>query len=217
MAFANSSAESSGLLPNPYRIEKAGPREEIPEIPEAVYREAVLNALTHRDYFADTTHVYVHMHPGRMEISNPGGLPDGLSLEELGTRAVPRNRLIADMFYRMGYVERLGSVIYRMRAAMAAEHLPAPRFLPTMNAFRVELYSSFMTAGLSQEDANICLLLSKKKTATTQQLLSELPFSKATINRRLGKLAQEGWVRIHGSGRGVFYSLEYGPSVVEPK
>lgn len=200
-----------------YRIEKAGPREEIPEIPEAVYREAVLNALTHRDYFADTTHVYVHMHPGNMEISNPGGLPDGLSLEELGTRAVPRNRLIADVFYRMGYVERLGSGIYRMRSAMAAEHLPAPRFLPTMNAFRVELYSSFMTAGFSQEDANICHLLSKKKTATTRQLLSELPLSKATINRRLGKLAKEGWVRIHGSGRGVFYSLEYGPSVVEPK
>jgi len=139
-----------------YRIEKAGPREEIPEIHEAVYREAVLNASTHRDYFSDTTHVYVHMHPGRMEISNPGGLPDGLSLEELGTRAVPRNRLIADIFYRMGYVERLGSGIYRMRSAMAAEHLPAPRFLPTVNAFRVELFSSFLTAGLSQEEAEIC-------------------------------------------------------------
>ena len=200
-----------------YRIEKAGPREEILEIPEVVYREAVLNALTHRDYFADTTHVYVHMHSGRMEINNPGGLPDGLSLEELGTRAVPRNRLIADIFYRMGYVERLGSGIFRMRAAMAEKTLPAPRFLPTVNAFRVELYSSFVTAGLSPEEANICLLLSKKKTATTQQLLSELPISKATINRRLGKLAKEGWVRVHGSGRGVFYSLEYGPSVIEPE
>ena len=100
---------------------------------------------------------------------------------------------------------------------MAAKILPAPRFLPTVNAFRVELYSSFVTAGLSQEEANICLLLSKKKTATTQQLLSELPISKATINRRLGKLAKEGWVRVHGSGRGVFYSLEYGPSVIEPE
>ncbi|MCF8146524.1 MAG: hypothetical protein K9N21_21660 [Deltaproteobacteria bacterium] len=70
---------------------------------------------------------------GRIEISNPGGLPDGLSLEELGTRAVPRNRLIADIFHRMGYVERLGSGIYRMRAESATRHLPAPRFLPTIN------------------------------------------------------------------------------------
>lgn len=100
---------------------------------------------------------------------------------------------------------------------MAAEHLPAPRFLPTMNAFRVELFSSFLAAGLSEEDANICHWLSIKKTATTKQLTSELPLSKATINRRLGKLAKEGWVKIHGSGRGVFYSLEYGPGIIETK
>ena len=60
------------------------------EIPEAVFREALLNALTHRDYFADTEHIFVHMHPGRMVITSPGGLPQGLTLEELGTRSVPR-------------------------------------------------------------------------------------------------------------------------------
>ena len=200
-----------------YRIEKAGPREEIPEIPEAVYREAVLNALTHRDYFSDTTHVYVHMHPGRMEISNPGGLPDGLSLEELGTRAVPRNRLIADIFYRMGYVERLGSGIYRMRSAMAAEHLPAPRFLPTMNAFKVELFSSFLTAGLSQEEAEICQWLSHKGRATIREFQEAFSLAKATMNRRLAKLAKDGLIKVHGSGRGTFYTLDYGPGVLEMK
>jgi len=200
-----------------YRIEKAGPREEIPEIPEAVYREAVLNALTHRDYFSDTTHVYVHMHPGRMEISNPGGLPDGLSLEELGTRAVPRNRLIADIFYRMGYVERLGSGIYRMRSAMAAEHLPAPCFLPTVNAFKVELFSSFLTAGLSQEEAEICQWLSHKGRATIKEFLEAFSLAKATMNRRLAKLAKDGLIKVHGSGRGTFYTLDYGPGVLETK
>jgi len=71
-----------------YRIETAGPREEKPEVPETVFREALLNALTHRDYFADTTHIYVHMYPGRIEIVNPGGLPYGLSSDEFGRRAV---------------------------------------------------------------------------------------------------------------------------------
>ena len=46
-------------------------------------------------------------------------VPQGLTLEELGTRSVPRNRLIADMFHRMGYVERLGSGIHRMRESNA--------------------------------------------------------------------------------------------------
>jgi ATP-dependent DNA helicase RecG len=200
-----------------YRIEKAGPREEIPEIPEAVYREAILNALTHRDYFSDTTHVYVHMHPGRLEISNPGGLPEGLSLEELGTRAVPRNRLIADMFYRMGYVERLGSGIYRMRSAMAAVHLPAPRFMPTMNAFRVELYSSFMTTGLSKVESEICQWLSHKERATIKEFLEAFSLAKATMHRRLAKLMKDGWVKVHGSGRGTFYTIDYGQELSELK
>ena len=198
-----------------YRIVNAGPREEFPEMPEAVYREAVLNALTHRDYFADTTHVYIHMHPGRIEISNPGGLPDGLSLEELGTRAVPRNRLIADIFYRMGYVERLGSGIYRMRAELAARHLPAPRFLPTINAFRVELYSSFLALGISEKDAEICQWLSHKEKASIREFLEAFSLPKATMNRRLSKLVKEGLVRVHGSGRGTFYTLDYGPNVHE--
>lgn len=112
----------------------------MPEIPEAVLREALLNALTHRDYFADTEHIFVHMHPGRMVITSPGGLPHGLTLEELGTRCVPRNRLIADMFHRMGYVERLGSGIFRMRQAMFGACLPVPKFLPTADAFLVEIH-----------------------------------------------------------------------------
>ena len=200
-----------------YRIEKAGPREEIPEMPEAVYREVVLNALTHRDYFFDTTHVYVHMHPGRLEISSPGGLPDGLSLEELGTRAVPRNRLIADTFYRMGYVERLGSGIYRMRSVMAIEHLPAPRFLPTANGFRVELFSSFTATGLSREDAEICQWLSHKSRATIKEFQDTFYLAKATMHRRLANLMKGGWIKVHGSGRGTFYTIDYGQEVIEPK
>jgi len=73
------------------------------------------------------------MHPDRMVIMSPGGLPYGLTLEELGTRSVPRNRLIADTFHRMGYVERLGSGIHRMREAMVGARLPVPKFLPTIN------------------------------------------------------------------------------------
>ena len=186
-------------------------------LPEPVFREAILNALTHRDYFADTTHIYVHMHPGHMEISNPGGLPYGLSLEELGTRAVPRNRLIADIFYRMGYVERLGSGIYRMRAAMAAAYLPPPRFLVTENAFRVEIFSSFEAAGLTTEEVEICKLLAHKGQASMKELLESFNLSKATMTRRLSKLTASGWVKIHGQGRSTFYTLDYALGISETK
>jgi len=197
-----------------YRIDQAGPREEVQEIPEAVFREALLNALTHRDYFADTEHIFVHMHPGRMVITSPGGLPQGLTLEELGTRSVPRNRLIADMFHRMGYVERLGSGIHRMREAMFAAHLPAPKFLPSANAFLVENFTSFEAADVSSEGAKLCRWLISHGPASMQDIMGVFHFSKTTAHRRITKLMADGWIEVHGSGRSTKYvlSTDYGYS-----
>ncbi|MEW6186877.1 MAG: ATP-binding protein [Thermodesulfobacteriota bacterium] len=196
-----------------YRIEKAGPREENIEIPEAVFREALLNALTHRDYFTDNTHIYVHMYPGRIEIINPGGLPHGLSFEEFGHRAVSRNRLIADMFYHLGYVERLGSGIHRMCEAMAAEHLPIPQFYPTSNSFRVEILSSYIAAGLIPEEVKICQWLSSKGKASIKDFVVSFHISKASIHRRLTPLIRNGWIETEGSGPSTKYRLRYTPWV----
>ena len=197
-----------------YKIKQAGPREEVQEIPEAVFREALLNALTHRDYFADREHIFVHMHPDRMVITSPGGLPYGLTLEELGTRSVPRNRLIADMFHRMGYVERLGSGIHRMREAMVAAHLPVPKFLPTANAFLVENFTSFEAAGVSSEGAKLCRWLISHGPASMQDIMGVFHFSKTTAHRRITKLMADGWIEVRGSGRNTKYvlSTDYGYS-----
>ncbi len=194
-----------------YKIDKAGPREEVPEIPEPVFREALLNALTHRDYFAATEHIFVHMHPGRIEITNPGGLPFGLTIEELGTRAVPRNRLIADIFYRMGYVERLGSGIHRMGETMLASHLPPPRFAPSANAFRIELFTSFADAGLSSEDAAICGWLVSHGPASLKDLMKSFQLPKTTAYRRITYLITEGWVEAHRSERTIVYTFRKSP------
>jgi ATP-dependent DNA helicase RecG len=198
------SAEIFGSL---YRIDQAGPREEALEIPEAVFREALLNALTHRDYFADTEHIFVHMHSGRMVITSPGGLPQGLTLEELGTRSVPRNRLIADMFHRMGYVERLGSGIHRMWEAMLGARLPAPKFLPTANAFLVEIFTSFEAAGVSSEGAKLCRWLVLHGQASMQDIMGAFHIPKTTAHRRITKLIADGWIEVHGSGRSTNYAL----------
>ena len=199
-----------------YRIENAGPREEKPEVPETVFREALLNALTHRDYFADTTHIYVHMYPGRIEISNPGGLPHGLSFDEFGLRAVARNRLIADMFYRLGYVERLGSGIHRMCEAMAAEHLPVPQFYPTPNSFRVDILSSFISAGLTPGEVNICQWLSSKGKASIKDFVAGLHISKASVHRRLTPLLKQGWIETKGVGPSTRYQISNAPRLRRP-
>lgn len=82
-------------------------RREIPAFREEVVREAVLNAVAHRDYRFPGS-VFIRQFPGRLEIESPGGLPQGITQENIVWRREPRNRLIAETLERCGLVERSG-------------------------------------------------------------------------------------------------------------
>ncbi len=75
----------------------------------------------------------------RVEIVNPGGLPQGLDQRDFGKLSVRRNLIIADLFHRMGKVERIGSGIGRMQDILRASRLKPPQFEIT-NFFRVIFY-----------------------------------------------------------------------------
>ncbi|MEK7290001.1 MAG: ATP-binding protein, partial [Planctomycetota bacterium] len=93
-------------------------RFDIYEIPLDALREAVVNSIIHRDYAMKGTSIYVRIYDDRVEIENPGGLPDGITRRDFDKSSVRRNPVIADMFHRMGKVERMGSGIERMRELM---------------------------------------------------------------------------------------------------
>lgn len=95
-------------------IPHARGRDERLELPEDALREAMVNAIAHRDY-RSTAKVQVHIFYDRLEIVTPGGLPAGMREEDLGIRSVPRNPLLFGMFHRMGMVEQIGSGIRRIR------------------------------------------------------------------------------------------------------
>src|SRR5690606_23063376 len=96
-----------------YTIREAR-REEQLEIPEVVLREAVVNAVTHRDYFEKGADVMVEIFDNRVEMSNPGGLPKGLKEEDFGTKTLARNPLIASLLSRARYIEKLGTGVPRI-------------------------------------------------------------------------------------------------------
>ncbi|MCI5211194.1 MAG: HTH domain-containing protein, partial [Candidatus Electrothrix sp. ATG2] len=81
-------------------------------------REAIINAVCHRDYFDKRSLVMVEVFENRVEISNPGGLPTGLKPEDFGTKSVARNPLIASLLHRINYIERMGTGISRIRGAV---------------------------------------------------------------------------------------------------
>jgi ATP-dependent DNA helicase RecG len=89
-------------------------REERPELPEAALREAVVNALAHRDYRSGAN-VQIYIFEDRVEIVSPGGLPAGMTPELLGIKSIPRNPLLFGMLYRMDAVEQVGSGVRRIR------------------------------------------------------------------------------------------------------
>lgn len=103
-------------------------REDIYEIPLEVLREALVNALMHRDYSITGTQVSVEVYDDRVEIVNPGGLPKGLSVRDLGKVSIRRNELIADLFFRLDKVERIGMGIRKMKEGMIAAGLREPAF-----------------------------------------------------------------------------------------
>ena len=100
-----------------YLIEDGGPRKEIPEIPFKVLREALVNAVVHRDYFEEGAGILVEVYDDRVEITNPGRLLFDSS--KFGKLSVARNPILFDAFHRLGITEKIGSGINRMRETMA--------------------------------------------------------------------------------------------------
>jgi len=101
-------------------------RKDIYELPFEALREAIANAIIHRDYSVRGTSLMVEVYDDRVEIVNPGVFPQHRK-KEFGKISVRRNEHIADLFFRMDKVERTGPGIRRMREAMAATGLPAPK------------------------------------------------------------------------------------------
>ena len=110
-----------------YRIEKLQ-REDIPEYPMAALREAITNAVMHRDWFIEGANVFVEIFTDRIEVSNPGGLTKGMLVSDLGHKSVRRNPLIADLLHRIAYIEKAGTGIKRMRDGATSLGYPAPEF-----------------------------------------------------------------------------------------
>jgi ATP-dependent DNA helicase RecG len=111
-------------------------REERPELPEEALREAVVNALAHRDY-RSSANVQVYIFKDRVEIVSPGGLPAGMTEADLGVKSIPRNPLLFAMLHRMEAVENIGSGIKRIRNLCREYGVAAPKIEVTEHWFTV--------------------------------------------------------------------------------
>jgi ATP-dependent DNA helicase RecG len=103
-------------------------RVDIPEYPDYSVREAVANALAHRDWALEGAKIRLFIFDDRLEIWSPGRLPPPITLERLGYDQFSRNRLIARVLVERGLIEEVGLGIRRIREEMSDLGLPEPEF-----------------------------------------------------------------------------------------
>jgi len=190
-------------------------RKEILEIPEDALREAIINAVCHRDYFQYGANVMIEIYDDRVEISSPGGLPKGMTESELGVKSIPRNPAIANMLHRAGYIEKMGTGIKKMGSAMMNAGLESPAF--TVTSFftavfrRPALYAanadektntSFRPPnGLSENEADVYMAIAEDRYTTAKDLATSIGMSARTIERVIVKLRENGSIRREGNNR----------------
>lgn len=125
----NLGAEINGLV-----------RKDTYELPVTAIREMIVNAVCHRNYM-DNSCIQVAVYDDRIEVTSPGMLYGGLTLEEaVSGRSKIRNRIIADIFSRMEIIEEWGTGIRRILHRAKEYGLPEPEFMEIGDTFRVNLF-----------------------------------------------------------------------------
>ncbi|HMA35972.1 MAG TPA: helix-turn-helix domain-containing protein [Chloroflexia bacterium] len=127
-------------------------RVDLPEYPLKAVREAITNALVHRDYHEAGQHVRIFVYPGQIEVHSPGLLPPGITVSLMNrgrTQSRARNPVLAGLLRDLpGYMEQIGSGIRLMIGAMQEHGLPAPEFREESGEFVVTFYSRRPRPGL---------------------------------------------------------------------
>ncbi len=190
-------------------------RKEVWEYPLDALREAIINAIVHRDYTINST-VYVEVYDDRIEIVSPGKLPPGLSIDELYSeehRSVIRNKLIAQVFYDMGYIERYGSGTTRIMELCRENGLPEPEFRESgmwfSVVFRKDIYNEeyLRSLGLNERQIRAVMYVKEKGRITNREYRNLTEISDEMARLDLNDMVKRNILRPVGKGRGAHYVL----------
>ncbi|MHB9016313.1 MAG: ATP-binding protein [Sulfurovum sp.] len=186
------------------------------ELPKEAVREAIVNAVAHRDY-ASNASVQVMLFADRLEVWNPGELPPSLTPELLrGPHAsIPRNPLIAEPLFLARYIEKAGTGTLDMIARCREAGLPEPDFEQRAGQWVVTLWRDWLTdavldhLGVNELGRKVVGFLKINRRVNNQAYQAAFNVSKATATRHLDSLTKKGILQKVGiTGKGTYYMLQ---------
>ncbi|GAB4115627.1 MAG: ATP-binding protein [Wenzhouxiangellaceae bacterium] len=188
--------------------------EEKLEVPKEAIREIIVNAVIHRDYDSNAS-VQIGVFADRLEIMNPGGLPDGLTVDDLVKEhlSVPVNPFLARPFYLAGYINQLGYGTRNVVKWCRKVGLPVPTFDSDPRHFRAVIWRNWLTderikaLELNDRQAEAIQLLKTALQISNSEYQKLTGVSRATAKRDLEELVKMELIELEGAGRAARYRL----------
>lgn len=196
-------------------------REEMPDYPQIAVREALVNAIIHRNYMIQGSEIHVDIYDDRLEIVSPGGMVDGKKIQDLDITkiaSVRRNPVISDMFHRLRLMERRGSGLKKI--ANEYQNEDSPVFYSTEQVFIATLknlnYGKLSSPNgvdvgvvnvVENNVKSILKIISVDPKTTQKNLAIKTGLSERTISREIKNLRESGVIRRIGSDRVGYWEI----------
>jgi len=190
-------------------------RREILEYPYEALREAIINALIHRNYLGASS-IQIRVYSDRLVIMNEGKLPPEVPVEKLKTEHLskPRNTLLADVFYKAGFIESWGRGTIKIMEKCREQGLPEPDFEEEHGVMKVVFYKDKFTEenlrklGINERQIKAVMYVKEKNSinlSSFKTIVSEV--SEKTLYRDLQELVNKGILKELGEKKGRKYEL----------
>lgn len=174
-------------------------------IPEKAFRETIANALIHRTWDVNSN-IRISMYENKIEVSSPGGLPSGISEKEYlnGQISQLRNPILANIFFRLKYIEMFGTGIRRINESYK-DYAIKPAFEIFENSIKITLPIITTKLFLTTDEKIVMDILEKGAILSSGEILQMTELKKDKLNRLLKKLIQKNYIDVIGNGRGTKY------------
>jgi predicted HTH transcriptional regulator len=194
-------------------------RVEVHSYPQIAIRELCVNMLAHRDYTIHASAGRVMLFRNRIEWASPGGLPPGVTVDNILNEQHSRNPLVLDLLYDAGFVEAFGQGLDTVFAVMAEEGLPTPTLHDTGSSFIVtafgrmeDAFAQDRYAQLSDTQQKIIDFIRTRGSASPQEIRDLLPErSRRSLQRDTSDLVETQFIEANGEGRALRYRLPIQP------